>query len=193
MRIITCLLLLTLSTQALAQDSTKRYTFNQIGWTITIPDGFIEVDSAKNRRNMERGLKAIEESSNVTADISEVITLFSATKNTLQYFTATLTPFDPEKDGDYAIANKDVKEITFNTFRDQMPNAKLDTSSRKINIDGLEFDKFNISIKIDELPLTVVMIFKLYKGYDFGISYLYMDEETQKQIEASISSSKFRK
>ena len=74
-----------------------------------------------------------------------------------------------------------------------MPNAKLDTSSRKINIDGLEFDKFNISIKIDELPLTVVMIFKLYKGYDFGISYLYMDEETQKQIEASISSSKFRK
>jgi hypothetical protein len=74
-----------------------------------------------------------------------------------------------------------------------MPDAKLDSSSTKITIDGLEFDKFSVLIKVKDLTLTVVLIGKLYKGYDFGISYLYMDEQTRDQIEASIRNSKFRK
>jgi uncharacterized surface anchored protein len=99
MRTLTCLLLLTLTTQALAQDSTKRYTFKEVGWTITIPADFKEMDSVQNRRSMEKGIKVLEESADVIADISEVKTLFTATKNTFQYFTATLTPFDPQKTG----------------------------------------------------------------------------------------------
>ena len=193
MRTLTCLLLLTLTTQALAQDSTKRYTFNEVGWTITIPADFKEMDSVQNRRSMEKGIKVLEESADVIADISEVKTLFTATKNTFQYFTATLTPFDPPKDGDYKQATKELKEITYYTFKDQMPDAKLDSSSTKITIDGLEFDKFSVLIKVKDLTLTVVLIGKLYKGYDFGISYLYMDEQTRDQIEASIRNSKFRK
>lgn len=193
MRIITFLVLLTFSIQALAQDSTKRYTFKEIGWTITLPDEFTVMDSVQNRKSMEKGVKAIEESNGVIADISEVITLFSATKNTFQYLTSTLTPYDPKKDGDYKQAIRDLKEITYNTFKDQMPDAVLDSSSTKMTIDGLGFDKFIIVIKVKDLTLTMVLIGKLYKGYDFGISYLYMDEKTREQIEASINGSKFRK
>ena len=193
MRIITCLLLLTLTTQALAQDSTKRYTFREVGWTITIPAGFMEVDSVENRKNMERGKEVMEESNEVIADISEVKTLFSTTKNTFQYFTATLTRFNLQQDGDYVKANNDLKGITYNTLKGQMPDAEVDSFTKKITIDGLEFDKFSISIKMKDLSLTLVLISKLYKGYDFGISYLYMDEQTREQIEASIRNSKFRK
>lgn len=193
MRIITFLLLLTLSIPALAQDSTKRYTFKEIGWTITLPDEFTVMDSVQNRKSMEKGVKAIEESNGVIADISEVITLFSATKNTFQYLTSTLTPYDPKKDGDYKQAIRDLKEITYSTFRDQMPDAVLDSSSSIMTIDGLGFDKFRIGIKLKNLTMTMVLIGRLYKGYDFGISYLYTEEKTREQIEASIRNSKFRK
>lgn len=193
MRIITLLLLLTLSIPALAQDSTRRYTFKEIGWTITLPEEFTELDAAANNKNIERGKKAFEESNDLVADVSELKTLFSATKNTHQYISATLTPFDPKKDGDYLKVNKEVRDITYHTFRVQTPDAELDSFSKKITIDGLEFEKFSINIKIKELNLTLVLISKLYKGYDFGISYLYLDEKTKEQIEASINGSKFRK
>lgn len=191
MRIISFLVLLTLSIPALAQDSTKRYTFKEIGWTITLPDDFTELDSAANNKNIERGKKAFEESNDLITDISELKTLFSATKNKYQYISATLTPFDPKKDGDYLKVNKDIKDITYNTFRVQSPDAVLDTFSKKMIIDGLEFEKFSITIKIKDLTLTLVLVSKLYKGYDFGISYLYIDDKTRQQIEASINSSKF--
>lgn len=193
MRIITFLLLLTLSTQALAQDSTKRYTFKEIGWTITLPDGFTEMDQDENRKKIEKGKKIMEESNDIGVDVSKLKTLFSATKSPSEYFTATITPYVPEKDGDYAKGIKKVKELTYNTFKNQMPNVELDSFSLKMTIDGLTFDKFNVILKVKDLNLTLVFISKLYKGYDFGISYLYLDEKTKEQIEASINGSKFRK
>ena len=193
MRIITCLLLLTLSTQALAQDSTKRYTFKEIGWTITIPDEFTEMDQTESRKKVEQGKKLIEESNDIVADISALRTLFTATKNTFQYFSSTLEPFDSKKDGDYETASKKIKDLTFNTFEDKMPDAQLDSATESLTIDGLVFDKYIITVKLKDLTMTMVLMSKLYKGYDFGISYLYLDEKTREQIEAAIRNSKFRK
>lgn len=193
MRIIIFLLLITLTTQAQAQDSTKRYTFKEIGWTITIPDEFTEMDQTESRKKVEQGKKLIEESNDIVADISALRTLFTATKNTFQYFSSTLEPFDSKKDGDYETASKKVKDLTFNTFEDKMPDAQLDSATERLTIDGLVFDKFIITVKIKDLTMTMVLIGKLYKGYDFGISYLYLDEKTREQIEAAIRNSKFRK
>lgn len=193
MRTLIFLLLLTLTTQAQAQDSTKRYTFKEIGWTITLPAEFTEIDPAESKERVERGKKLIEESNDIVTDISALKTLFTATKNTFQYLSSTIEPFDSKKDGDYKLASKKVKDIAFNTLKDKMPDAQIDSVTEKLTIDGLIFDKFIITIKIKDQILTMVLIGKLYKGYDFGISYLYMDEETQKQIEASIRNSKFRK
>ena len=193
MRIIICLLLITLTTQAQAQDSTKRYTFKEIGWTITIPDEFTEMDQTESRKKVEQGKKLIEESNDIVADISALRTLFTATKNTFQYFSSTLEPFDSKKDGDYKTASKKVKDLTFTTLKDKMPDAQLDSATERLTIDGLVFDKFIITVKIKDLTMTMVLIGKLYKGYDFGISYLYLDEKTREQIEAAIRNSKFRK
>ena len=193
MRTLICLLLLTLSSQALAQDSTKRYTFKEVGWTITIPDEFTEMDQAESRKKVEQGKKLIEESNDVVADISALKTLFTATKNTFQYLSSTIEPFDSKKDGDYKIASKIVKDIAFNTLKDKMPDAQMDSVTEKLTIDGLVFEKFIITVKLKDLTMTMVLISKLYKGYDFGISYLYIDEETREQLEVCIRNSKFRK
>ncbi len=39
--------------------------------------------------------------------------------------------------------------------------------------------------------MTMIILSKLYKGYDFGITYLYLDDETKMEIEKMLSESKF--
>lgn len=39
----------------------------------------------------------------------------------------------------------------------------------------------------------MILLTKLYKGYDFGITYLYLDDKTKEQIDTMLHRSKFQK
>lgn len=180
------------SQHATSQRESVQYTFKEIGWTMTIPADFKIIDSAKNAAINKIGKKAMEDANNIEADITTTRTLISARKDASNYFSSTITLFDPKKDGDYAAANKMVKDMVYKTFLDKMPNVQMDSSSNSITLDGLEFDKFHISIKMsDKIVLNMFILSKYYKGYDFGISYLYGDETSKEQIESILSSSRF--
>lgn len=70
----------------------------------------------------------------------------------------------------------------------------MDTSSSKISIDGLFFRKFEVSLTLRQKKLfTMVILSTLYKGFDFGITYLYMNPETKNEIEVMLKHSKFKK
>jgi len=177
-----------------AQQADKKFTFKEVGWTFTLPSEFIIIDSADNAERNERGKKAMEEANDIKADISQTKTLISATKNTYNYFNSTITPFDTKKDGNYIEANQGVKDMVYNTFSVKMPDAKIDSSTTSITIDGLTFDKFKITITVnDKVLFNMILLTKFYKGFDFGISYLYLDEATKEQIETILGTSKFSK
>jgi len=177
-----------------AQQTDKIYFFKEIGWTITLPSDFKALDSIENAKKNERGLKAIEESNEIKADITELKTLIAASKDTYNYFNSTITPFDPKVDGPYDSTNKIVKDMVYKTFLDNMPNAKIDSVTTEETIDGLFFDKFHVTITIKEnFILNMFLLSKYYKGYDFGISYLYLDVKTKEQIETMLKNSKFKK
>lgn len=176
------------------QPGGKPFFFSEVGWSLVIPADFKIMDSLDDRAKNEQGKKLIEKSTDIIADYSETKTLISATKGQLNYFNATVTPFDPVTDGDHDDANKSVKDILHKTFRDQLPSGKIDTISTSISIDGLEFDKFQLTISQDEAVIVnMVLISKLYKGFDFGISYVYVDQQTKEQIESMLNESKFEK
>jgi hypothetical protein len=191
-RLFILIFALVTSQLSFAQLIGKSYSFNEIGWTFTLPATFTTIDSSENAKKMDRGLKAIEDVNDIKADVSQTKTLISAMKNSFSYFSATIIPFDPATDGDYAKTNKPLRDILYKTLYEKIPNAKLDSSGSNIKIDGLSFDKFIITVQFDEKRyFTMVLLSKLYKGYDFGISYLYTDEETKKEIESLLASSKF--
>lgn len=159
-----------------------------------LPIDFIVVDSADDVARNERGKKAIEEANSIKADISQTRTLISATKSKYNYFNSTITPFNPEKDGDYEASKKSIKNIMFTAFLNKMPDAKIDSSTTETIIDGLIFDKFNINVLLDNgFRLNIFLLSKYYKGYDLGISYLYLDEKTKEQIEFILQSCEFAK
>jgi hypothetical protein len=141
----------------------------------------------------ERGKKAMDEANNTNIDASTTKTLITAMKGN-NYFSSTLTPFDPKKDGDYAAANLQVKDMLFKTFSGKMPDATIDSSSTSVVLDGLQFDKFHIGIMMDHKTIFhMFLLTRLYRGYDFGISYLYIDDVTKGEIESILASSRFEK
>ena len=192
MRIISILFLVFAYNICLGQQG-RRLTFKEVGWTITLPPDFDIIDSAGNEAMNSKGKKAMEESNDVKIDISEMKTLICALKNKYNYFNATITPYDVTKEGDYGEAGRAVKDMLYKTFADKMPDAVIDSSSSATTIDGLSFDKFRIVLKVDDkLLFNMILLSKLYKKFDFGISYLYLDEPTKLEMENILNTSKFR-
>ena len=176
-----------------AQEKGTKFYFREIGWKVILPNTFITATEEENKNNMQRGVNLIENANDVDLeDLRELKDLISATKGD-NYINATIRPYDVAVDGDYTEANDSMKVIIYRTFL-AIPGATLDTSSSKVLIDNLNFEKFAINISINGEPfMTMIMLFKLYKGYDFGITYLYLDEKTKLEIEKMLTESKFDK
>jgi hypothetical protein len=175
-----------------AQTPATKYSFPQVGWTMFLPASFKVVDSAKQAALNEKGKKEMHDATNIQADLSQLKTLISATKNANNYFNSTITPYDPKKDGPYAKANQAVKSVLYSTFKQQIPTAKIDTVSSQLAIDGVTFDRFYVRLTLGaKMMLHMIILSKFYKGYDFGITYLYSDEESKTEIESILKTSKF--
>ena len=176
-----------------AQEKGTKFYFKEIGWKVTLPNTFVMATEEENKNDMQRGVNLIENANDVVVeDLSDLKDLISATKGD-NYINATISPYHPETDGDYLENGEAVKQIIYRTF-ENMPNATLDSSSSKVVIDNLSFEKFSIKLTINKEPLlTMILISRLYKGYDFGITYLYQDENTKQEIEKMLSESKFDK
>lgn len=169
----------------------KTYTFKEVGWTMTLPGEFKVLDSTGVDKTNQNGKALMEKSTGAQLDISSTRTLISAKKGN-STFTATITPFDTAKDGDYAAACNVTKGMLYKTFSVQMPDATLDSVSERKKIGGLDFDAYHITVSLKSKSVyTIVILVRLQKGYDFGISYLYTDDRTKAQIEGILSGSKF--
>ena len=186
------LIALTVSASIYSQENGKTFYFKEVGWTITLPFEYKTLDSIENSKTNNRGLKAIEESTGLTADISDTKTLISATRNTYNYFNSTIRPYNIKTDGNYDSTSKLVKDLVYKTFYDQMPDAKIDSSSTILLLSGISFDKFQVAMELKNgIHMNMILLSKHYNGYDFGISYLYLDEKSKELIEEMLRKSVF--
>jgi len=170
------------------------YFFSEVGLTLYIPPEFKVLDAEKNDALNKKGQKLMEESNHVSLDASQLKTLIAASKTNLDYFNVTIRPYDVKTEGSYLKASKEVNNMLYHTFHEKLPNAKIDTITNKKNIGGLEFTEFHMKIPVNEkMTLNMFALAKYYKGYDFGITYMYVDDVTKNQIQSIIQSCKFTK
>ncbi len=174
-------------------QGSKRFTFQKIGWTIELPNDFLVLDSSGSRAQLNEGVNMVDSLGDIKLNASETIVLIVASKND-NNFNAIITPFNPKIDGSWTKQHEELKTLTYNMIKKAIPAAIIDSSSSKEVIDQVMFEKFSITSSINgKVVAGVVALSKLYKGYDFGITYSYNDESVKKQIEAMLSTSKFKK
>jgi CRISPR/Cas system CSM-associated protein Csm2 small subunit len=173
---------------------TKQYHFSQLGWTINVPADLEIMDAAQIEKLNEKGRAAIEKTLDTAVDFSATKTLISITKNKLNNFTATITPFNVTEDGNWAEQNESLKLIMMETFKTQAPGAAMDTSSATESINGVSFQVFKTKLALpNNINLVTLMYSKLYKEFDFGVTITYVDAKTGKQLQDILSSSSFKK
>jgi len=170
---------------------TEKHYLKEIGWTVTLPQGFRELSIPANTAINARGQKAMEKKTGKKMEVSGTRTLLSARKDRFHFFNCTITPFDVKKDGNWNKNIAGVKRIVYETLKQQMPGAKFDSVSVKTTIDGLAFDKFTINMFNKNMHVTSLFYTKLYKGYDVGITFMYAGKEVEEQFKVMLDQSKF--
>lgn len=176
-----------------AQDSTGTFYLKEIGMHIRVPKDFVTTDSSEDADNMKNGKKLIEASNNIIADISETKILLSARKGSYNYLNITITPYSDSTEK-WKEENKAAKNLLYNTFLEKMSSATLDSTSSDVVIDGLPFERFKITVKINEsVTLKMFLFSRLYKGYDFGITYMYVNPAIGIQLQNMVMESIFDK
>jgi hypothetical protein len=174
-------------------QGTKRFAFPVIGWTINMPADFVVSDSGKSVAYLNEGVTVLEKVSDIKVDASTTTVLIVANKNE-SYFSAIITPFDIKTEPAWEKQHADLKLQVYNAFKQALPKAVIDTVSSKQTIGGITFEKFVTTLSIDnKIAVTTVALSRLYKGFDFGITYSYSDKTTKEQMETMLSGSKFKK
>jgi len=170
----------------------KIYKSQEIGWTINIPQGWTVISKNKIEANNEKGRKAIEEVAG-EFDYSGLKHLISFQKNQFNIFQSTSEPFELEYEGEWEDNNAGLKELIYEAYINQ--GIKVDTSSAKATIDGLEFEVFKSTIYGPDgnVILYQEMYSRYINGYDFGVNINYNNEKDKETMMEVWTNSKFRR
>jgi len=168
------------------------YISKEIGWRIEIPKGWKIISRDKVEEADEKGRIAIEESSGLKIDIKGLKHLISFQKDRFNFFASTSEPFKEAFPGEYQQQNKVIREVLFNTFRDQ--GIKVDSTSGVETIEGLEFNKFCTTIYAPDgkAVLQQILYSRLINGYDFGVTINYNNEKDRETMVRAFFKSKFK-
>lgn len=174
------------------QSSPKREFFDKdFNWTISIPDHFQSVSEAEWAKLQNRGAEAIEDTFGEEV-VNQAKTIFVFKNDLFNYFESNYQPFDPAVDGDYLESCKNVNDLIFETFKTQMPGAKIDTVSAVEIIDKLEFQKFTTKLELpNNMVLHMVSFSRLFGEKEFSVNIMYADSRKGQLMLESWKNSKF--
>ena len=176
--LITFILTVLLPSATFGQKHTTTDFYNpDFKWTIAIPDSFKFESTEKWSRVQTSGKWGIEQaySTKLNNKVNTILILRAGTNNFLE---ATSEPYEVSKRGDYTTTCRHMTEVLYNSFVKDRPDAKLDTSTSVVSIDGLEFMTLNLTA---HFPKGIVkysnLYFRLFGTYALTISVIYSDSK----------------
>lgn len=154
-------------------QSGKQFWFKEVNWKITLPSNFTLVDSIIDAQN---SMTKISASKGQTTNFMLIIS--QTTVPNMQYWDS--------------INNNEIKYL-FKAMFDQSPSSKFDTLRTKRIIDGVDFNEFQINVKLSNgITFHNIYLARLYERRNtISINYYYFDEIDRQAIEKSLSESKF--
>ncbi|MFY7740675.1 MAG: hypothetical protein ACOVQC_09165 [Flavobacterium sp.] len=176
------------------QTTAKKEIYNKdFNWKITIPENFENVSAEDWTKMQNKGADAIEKTFEGEI-INQSKTIFVFKSDQLNYFESNYQPFDVSIDGDYLESCKNVNEVLIETFKAQMPNAKIDTITTVEKIDNLEFQVFKMKIEYpNKMILNLLMYSRLFGKKEFTVNIMYVDNKKGQLMTEAWKNSKFLK
>lgn len=174
-----------------SQKSAEREIFNaDFKWSITIPKNFENVSGEEWSKLQNKGKIAIEDTyGEEIINNSKIIFVFKS--DDLNYFESNYQPFDPS-DGDYLATCENVNLVLYETFKAQMPNAKIERRTTTEIVDQLEFQKFEMEVEYpNKMVLHLLMYSRLFDEKEFSVNIMFVDKAKGAEMLDSWKKSKF--
>lgn len=173
-------------------DETFKYTCNEVGWETYLPKDWNVITKEENKKITQRGKEALQKSLGTDVDMSALKELVNIKKDIYNSFLSTIEKYDATQDGDYSAHNVYVDKVMSDAYNVNKIKFESKTGSEKI--DHINFHTMEIKIfapKSNKILLTQKMYSALLKGYDFGMTINYNNEEDRQVLVKIINTSKF--
>ncbi|MES2847671.1 MAG: hypothetical protein V4685_01335 [Bacteroidota bacterium] len=184
--------LLFISNYCFSQDTSDTVLYNkEFKWTLIIPEHFVQMKSDSVKAMHDRGMKAIEKSYKEKVE-DNTTGIFMFKNNRFNYFESCSQPFDTSVDGDYTASIRLVASVVYNTFKSQIENIEINSSSAIEKICGLEFHRINLTMHYPKgLVFYAVMYSRLFGKKELALNIYYTDEIKGFQMLRAWRQSKF--
>jgi hypothetical protein len=174
-----------------SRSNSQIINVKEFNWTITIPKDFLPIQQKEWDKLLKKGTDAIENTIDEEI-VNQAKKIFVYKNGKFNNIEANWQPYDVDIDGDYLKSNSAVYEILFETFKAQIPNAKLFPQRSKQKISGLQFQRYDIQIEFPNgLKMTTIMFSRLFDKKDFTVNLTYINEKIGKTMLDSFINSKF--
>lgn len=171
----------------------KIYTCREIGWEVTIPDGWKIIDIEQTEATNQKGLDMLEETLDQEIDDSGLRNLISLKKNQFNIFQSTMEPFELEYEGEWEENNAFLKEILYDTYANQ--GIHTDSTITTIEkIDGVDFQTYTFTIygPQGDVILNQIMYSSHINGLDFGVNINYNNDKDRDELLSMFRNSTFK-
>lgn len=180
------------SAHSQAQDSLRVFSIERFKWTISIPPRFKDFTAEKQKASKQRGIDKIKEVEGIEVE-DRSVTMIMVQSNILNYLDAVYQPYENEDSVEYSMYCKEVEEVMYRTFSSTLGGIKLDSSSGKVTVSGLEFHQFNLKGKLpDGRFLKLFMFSRPFGKEEFALNILAVDEGDEKALMGAWMNSRFK-
>lgn len=156
-------------------DTLQKMVSPIFGWTMMVPAAFKAVSNEEVKRINQKGKVAIE------ATIDQEIPLntqpiFNYRKDVMHYMEANYQPYDVKIDGAYLETNRSIYDVVYQTFEREMPEAKIDTAQEFETVNGLQFSRFKVAIRLNaNFQIKMYMYNRLFGKKDLTVTFMFVD------------------
>lgn len=165
-----------LISQAQTSIAPQEFYLEEFKWRITIPANFENVTPEDWKKEQDKGAKAMEETLGEEVE-NNTKTIFAFKNGLANVMECNVQPFDEVIDGDYGASCIALGDIMYQTFLDQMPGIKIDSSYSVKTIDELEFKQFSVTIiNPNGIVFKVYMFSRLFGKQEFSLNIFYTEE-----------------
>jgi hypothetical protein len=167
---------------------------DEVGWIMPVPEGW-EVMSAERVEALDaRGEASIEEHTGVEVDRAGLINLLHLQRDDYNAFQSTAELFVEEYDGEWKDNNEALKGVLRETYQNAGLGVMI-SETRIETVDGVVFETYTCTLSMPDGSelMKQTLYSSLIRGYDFGASISYNNENDRDEILAAWRNSTFAK
>lgn len=170
------------------------YTSNEIGWTMQIPEGWKILTRNQATETIKKGRKYVEETIGQKITVGKGKNLLHLKKDQRHAFQSSAEPFISEYGADWKEFNETMKQLIMNTYSSKGMRPEV-TGTTTETIDEIEFKVYEFTLYSPDgnVFLRQIAYGSLINGYDFGMSFSYIDNQIRDELLSAWRKSKFVK